>query len=83
MAYRMGDPGLTGRCFRNHRDLHQKCQAAGAELFSHQKVGNRWWCGCECHGDTRTRTGTTVERRRYDAWRADYDRLLGTAENVT
>jgi hypothetical protein len=82
MAYRMGDPGLSGRCFRNDRGLHQRCAATGAELFPHQKGGDRWWCSCECHG-TRSRTGSQVDRRRYDAWKADYDRLVGTAEGVT
>ena len=34
----------------------------------------------------RTRPGgspQSAERRRFDAWQADYDRLVGTAEDVT
>ena len=82
MAYRMGDTHLTGWCFRNTLHGHTSCAAAGAELFPYQKVGDRWWCSCECH-PTRTRTGSPTQRRRYDEWQAGYDRLLGTAEGLS
>jgi hypothetical protein len=77
----MGDADLSGRCFRNSLILHVKCSG---ELFTHQKAGDRFWCACECHGE-RPRPGgnpNSVDRRRWDAWRAGYDRLVGTAEEL-
>ena len=78
----MGDDGLTPRCYRNTAGLHTKCVAAGAQLDVFQKVGDRWWCACQCHPHRGARPASGAARRRYDAWLLDYNRLMGSAEGL-